>query len=311
MVGLEMDTNIGMIAPQEAPACKRMLIALACGCVLVCQSARANGNAASCPLDEQNRIKPGYTWNVATAQLAIARCEAQPIAMVRRVSSGNWSKACTPPSQDLSSAASWTGCAPPPACTDEEQQIKRHNGQVRLEAWRRRCSGRKTTIPPDTDPVCSVPMRPIDTIVVHQTEAQQAFGPDELQKEHRDRGFDDIGYHYVIAKTRNGWRIFEARSEEIEGAQAGSGLNGGSIGIAIAGDYRTQSNPGKDPATLVPPPDAVMLLKSLVADVASRHQGITQIYGHGEHKMRGSGCDTDCPSVGVQQLVNAMRKTMF
>jgi len=36
MVGLEMDTNIGMIAPQEAPACKRMLIALACGCVLVC-----------------------------------------------------------------------------------------------------------------------------------------------------------------------------------------------------------------------------------------------------------------------------------
>jgi hypothetical protein len=66
-----------------------------------------------------------------------------------------------------------------------------------------------------------------------------------------------------------------------------------------------------DPATLVPPPEAVMLLKSLVADVASRHHGITQIYGHGELKMRGSGCDTDCPSVGVQQLVNAMRKQMF
>jgi len=54
-----------------------------------------------------------------------------------------------------------------------------------------------------------------------------------------------------------------------------------------------------------------MLLKSLVADVMARHRAITQIYGHGEHKMKGSGSDTDCPSVGVQRLVNAMRKEMF
>jgi hypothetical protein len=306
-----MDTNIGVTALHETPACKLILIALACGYLLACHGAHANEDASSCPLDEQNRLKPGHTWNIATAQLAIAHCEAQPITVVRRISSGDWSKACAPPSQDLSSASTWTGCAPPPACTDEEQHIKRQNGQVRLEAWRRRCSGKKTTIPIDTDPICSVPMLPIDTIVVHQTEARQVFGPDELQKEHRDRGFDDLGYHYVVAKTRTGWRIFEGRSEDIEGAHAGAGLNAGSIGIAVAGDYRAQSNPEKDPATLVPPPEAVMLLKSLVADLASRHHGITQIYGHGEHKMRGSGCDTDCPSVGVQQLVNAMRKKMF
>jgi N-acetyl-anhydromuramyl-L-alanine amidase AmpD len=119
------------------------------------------------------------------------------------------------------------------------------------------------------------------------------------------------GYHYVIGKTRKGWRIFQGRSEDIEGAHAGSGLNGGSIGIAIAGDYRAQSNPGRDPSTLVPPPEAVMLLKGLLLNLASRHPTIAEVYGHGEYKLRSSGCDTDCPSIGVQQLVNAMRERFF
>jgi hypothetical protein len=132
-----------------------------------------------------------------------------------------------------------------------------------------------------------------------------------VQQAHLDRGYDDIGYHYVIARTREGWRIFEGRSEAVEDAHAGSGLNAGSIGIAVAGDYRAQSNPGKDAATLVPPPETVMLLKGLVVDVVARHRTITEIYGHGEHKLKSSGCDTDCPSIGVQQLVNAMRGHLF
>lgn len=268
-------------------------------------------HSATCPLDEQNKLKSGYTWSIATAQVVIARCEAQPIAVVRRTWSGTWSKTCAQPGQDLATASTWTSCPPPAACTAEEKQLKRLNGQSRLEAWKKKCAGKKTTVPPDTDPICSMPMLPLGIIVVHQTEARQGLGPDELQKEHLDRGFDDIGYHYVIARTRKGWRIFEGRSEEIEGAHAGSGLNAGSLGIAVAGDYRAQSNPGKDESTLVPPPEAVMLLKSLVADIVARHRAITQIFGHGEHKMRGSGCDTDCPSVGVQQLVNAMRRQMF
>jgi hypothetical protein len=137
------------------------------------------------------------------------------------------------------------------------------------------------------------------------------LAPTNYKSAHLERGFDDIGYHYVIVKTRQGWRIFEGRAEDVEGAHAGSGLNGGAIGIAIAGDYRAQSNPGKDPATLIPPPEAVMLLKGLVSDLVSRHPTITEIYGHGEHKLKGSGCDTDCPSLGVRQLVNALRKQAF
>jgi hypothetical protein len=82
-------------------------------------------------------------------------------------------------------------------------------------------------------------------------------------------------------------------------------------GIALTGDYRAQSNPGKKASTLVPPPEAVMLLKNLVLDIVARHPTITEIYGHGEYKIKGSGCDTDCPSVGVQQLVNAMRDRFF
>lgn len=154
-------------------------------------------------------------------------------------------------------------------------------------------------------------MLPLRTIVIHQTEASQTYGPDQVQTAHLDRGYDDIGYHYVIARTRNGWRIFEGRPEDVEGAHAGSGLNAGSIGIAIAGDYRAQSNPGKEASTLLPPPEAVMLLNNLVLDIVSRHPTITQIYGHGEYKIKGSGCDTDCPSIGVQQLVNTIRDRFF
>jgi len=44
---------------------------------------------------------------------------------------------------------------------------------------------------------------------------------------------------------------------------------------------------------------------------ASLRSGVTGIYGHGEHKLKGSGCDTDCPSVGVQHLVDTLRKEML
>jgi hypothetical protein len=37
--------------------------------------------SADCPLDAQNGLKNGYTWNVSTAQLAIARCKAQPVPL--------------------------------------------------------------------------------------------------------------------------------------------------------------------------------------------------------------------------------------
>ncbi len=288
--------------------------AAACLCAVmstVAYGGHESAHATQCPLDSDDNIKPGYIWSVTAAQSAVAKCTTRPIAVVRRKWADEWRKTCTPPSQNLSTAIDWASCAPPPACTADQEASKRAGGQARLQAWKQKCAGKKTVMPADNDPICTVPMLSYDAIVVHQTESAQTFGPDALQSAHLERGFDDIGYHYVIAKTRKGWRIFEGRSEAVEGAHAGSGLNGGAIGIAIAGDYRAQSNPGKEVSTLVPPPQAVMLLKSLIADIVARHPTIGAIYGHGEHKMKGSGCDTDCPSVGVQQVVNAVRREMF
>lgn len=254
-------------------------------------------------------IANGGVWNIARAQKFIVGYSV-PFSVVERSSVGVWRQSCELTPQNLATSPSWAGCPPPPPCTQSEAALKRQHGMERLALWKLRCLGKKVTIP-DDDPHCSVPVQRIHSIVVHQTETAEAYGPDRLQRAHMSRGYDDIGYHYVIAKTGAGWRIFRGRSESVEGAHAGAGLNEGSISIAIAGDYRAQSNVGKDPATLVPPQQAVGLLGSLVLDIKARHESVTGIYGHGEYKLKGSGCDTDCPSVGIQQLVNALRAAYF
>jgi hypothetical protein len=128
---------------------------------------------------------------------------------------------------------------------------------------------------------------------------------------HLDRGWDDIGYHFVIAKTKTGWRVFEGRPEGKEGSHAGAGLNAGSIAISVAGNYLPAANPGKPKDQILPPPEALLLLKSMILAQKSKYPTIKSIYGHGEYKRKGSGCDTDCPSPSVQAFVDKMRGLYF
>jgi hypothetical protein len=202
----------------------------------------------------------------------------------------------------LSNVTTWRSCAPPRSCSSSEEATKRRNGQERLAAWRKRCAGQRVTIPPDKDPVCGMQLASPNTIVVHQTESAQGNGPDFMQTLHKGQGWDDVGYNFVISKTKSGgWRVFEGRIEGQEGSHAGAGLNARTLGIAVSGDYRPGSGQG------LPSPEAIMTLKSLIMHLKSRYSTINSIYGHGEFKRRGSGCGTDCPSPPLQQFVNSIR----
>ena len=72
-----------------------------------------------------------------------------------------------------------------------------------------------------------------DTIVIHctQTPADMNIGADKITEWHKDRGFDTIGYHFVI---RRDGTIETGRDINMVGAHAVA-VNGTSIGVALAG----------------------------------------------------------------------------
>lgn len=76
-------------------------------------------------------------------------------------------------------------------------------------------------------------MRPINKIVVHcsATKPDRNIGEAEITEWHKEKGWSDIGYHYVI--RRNGLRE-NGRPLEIAGAHV-AGHNTGSIGICMVG----------------------------------------------------------------------------
>lgn len=76
-------------------------------------------------------------------------------------------------------------------------------------------------------------MRPINKIVVHcsATKPDRNIGEAEITQWHKEKGWSDIGYHFVI--RRNGLRE-NGRPLEIAGAHV-AGHNTGSIGICMVG----------------------------------------------------------------------------
>lgn len=71
-------------------------------------------------------------------------------------------------------------------------------------------------------------------IIIHcaYTKPSQKFTYDDVRRWHmQDRGWEDIGYHYVI--ERDG-RIVRGRAEDVQGAHA-AGQNADSIGICLMG----------------------------------------------------------------------------
>jgi N-acetylmuramoyl-L-alanine amidase len=85
-------------------------------------------------------------------------------------------------------------------------------------------------------------MRSIDLIVIHctATRPSQDIGVRELRKWHtEDRGFTDVGYHYVV---RRDGTVEDGRPEPVPGAHA-RGHNQNSIGIVLCGGVDDRGTP--------------------------------------------------------------------
>lgn len=83
--------------------------------------------------------------------------------------------------------------------------------------------------------------RSITDIIIHctATKAWQDLTADDIRRMHKDKGWSDIGYHYVIRRdgtTENG------RDVDIMGAHV-AGYNEHSIGVVYVGGLDSKGNP--------------------------------------------------------------------
>ena len=84
-------------------------------------------------------------------------------------------------------------------------------------------------------------MRNIDSIIVHcsATKAGQDFTATDIDRWHRERGFNGIGYHYVI---RLDGKLEKGRDVALAGAHC-KGWNERSVGICYIGGLDENGRP--------------------------------------------------------------------
>ena len=120
---------------------------------------------------------------------------------------------------------------------------------------------------------CKDPKDPKDTIIIHcsATYPGQDVGVAEIDRWHRERGFDGIGYHYVV---RLDGTIEEGRPYHRDGAHA-QGWNHRAVGICYIGGYDAKGRPA-DTRT----PQQRSALISLILRLKREHPTLVRILGH-------------------------------
>ena len=138
-------------------------------------------------------------------------------------------------------------------------------------------------------------MRNINHLIIHctATRAQWMAGTRtsakvaEVRQWHKDRGWSDIGYHYLI--DRDG-TVAKGRSVERIGAHV-KGHNTGSIGISLFGGHGSSENDAFE-GNFTPEQDAA--LRGLIEKLKGEHN-ITRISGHNEFAAKA------CPGFNVKR----------
>lgn len=125
-------------------------------------------------------------------------------------------------------------------------------------------------------------------IVVHcsATKPDMDIGASEIREWHKDRGFKDIGYHFVIRRSGT---IERGREESESGAHV-EGWNGVSIGICLVGGMNPDGSSGANYTM-----QQYNALKSLLCILLKKYEG-SELRGHRDFK----GVMKDCPCFDVR-----------
>jgi N-acetylmuramoyl-L-alanine amidase len=129
--------------------------------------------------------------------------------------------------------------------------------------------------------------RPVSEIIVHcaATPEGKDFTVDDIRAWHKQRGWTDIGYHYVV--YRDG-RVMLGRPVGQIGSHV-AGHNTGTIGIAYVGGVTADGRTAKDTRTDRQGSSLLWLVRELVA----KHTGVRKVTGHNQYAAKA------CPSFDV------------
>ena len=132
-------------------------------------------------------------------------------------------------------------------------------------------------------------MRKIDKLIIHcsATPEGRAVTVQDIDKWHREKGYNGIGYHYVIGLNGEVW---EGRDINLIGAHT-QGQNANSIGVCYIGGC-DKSMKAKDTRTAA---QKVALL-NLVKELKKQFPTAT-IHGHNEFAAKA------CPSFDVKSWI--------
>lgn len=112
-------------------------------------------------------------------------------------------------------------------------------------------------------------MRAIRKIVVHHS-ASPSVSMEKIEQWHKERGFSEVGYHYVI---QAGGLVRLGRKAQQIGAHC-KGHNSDSIGVCVVGSF--------EDGTPVPGSQWVALV-SVVSDLMRQYGlSVRDVYGHKE-----------------------------
>lgn len=131
-------------------------------------------------------------------------------------------------------------------------------------------------------------MREIHTIVIHcsATPEGKEFSAKDIRKWHLDKGWTDIGYHFVVKidGTLENGRPLSRAGAHVEGHNANS------IGICYIGGVDAEGKP-KDTRT----PEQKLMLRGIVSALRAAFPEVTRVCGHRDFP----GVNKACPSFDV------------
>ena len=132
-------------------------------------------------------------------------------------------------------------------------------------------------------------MREINRIILHcsATPEGKDFTVADIDRWHKQRGWQGIGYHYVVYRDGS---IHNGRDIAVAGAHT-SGYNKDSIGICYIGGVAADGKTPKDTRTA----EQIVALRELVDKLKKQYPQAT-IHGHYEFANKA------CPSFKIQDL---------